>query len=162
MRKVAIYALLDPDSKKVRYVGKASNPGKRLAEHLGPASLRGRTYRSRWIASLVMQGKRPVLQILEWVPESEWSQAEKRYVAEFKSLGANLVNGDEGGLGGQTGPENRSRYLKRLMSKTYTDLIKLGQPKAANRVAKKLRALYALRPNFMPKTWETVGLRTGG
>lgn len=155
---IAIYLLRDPGTYEPRYVGKAANPKKRLVQHLGPSSLRGRTYKARWLAALVRQGKKPLLEILQWVSTQAWSGAEKHYIAEFKAMGARLTNGDAGGLGGQTGPESRARYIKRMMSKAYTDFLRLGLPDYAERHALRLRRLYALRPNSMPKTWATIGM----
>lgn len=156
--QVAIYVLRDPDTHEPRYVGKAENPKTRYTQHLGPSSLKGRTHKAKWLAALIRDGKKPILEVLQWVTRRQWSKAERHYIAEFKRLGARLTNGDEGGLGGQTGPENRARYVKRMLSKAYTDFIRLGRPDMAARHALKLRRLYALRPNFMPKAWERIGL----
>mgnify|MGYP001031736385 CR=1 FL=1 len=154
--KVWIYALLDPETGEPRYVGKAINPQVRYAQHL---SERGRkTHKQCWLAKLNAYGLVPTLELLEQVPEPEWQAAERHYIAEYRRLGARLTNGDDGGYGGKTGPENRARYCKRMLSKMYRDFVRHGQIAAADRLAAKLRFLHAQRPDFMPGSWRTIGL----
>lgn len=157
-RPVAIYALCDPDTLEPRYIGKTVNPVTRLTQHVSPSSLSGRTHKSHWISKLQRRGKRPLMVILEWVSEASWSMMEKRYISELRLIGARLTNGDEGGLGGQTGPEKRSRYLKRMLSKAYSDFIRDGQIELANKHAQRLRRLYQAHPKFMPAGWATAGI----
>lgn len=55
-----IYALIDPRTREVRYIGKSVDPLRRLDCHLDDkdSSLR----KSRWLKKL---GERPILKILE-------------------------------------------------------------------------------------------------
>lgn len=152
---VWIYALLDPETGEPRYVGKAINPHVRFSQHLSERSRK--THKQRWIAKLKASGREPSLELLEQVPEAEWQAAERHYIAEYRRLGARLVNGDDGGYGGKTGPEDRARLCKRRLSKIYSDFVRDGQVDAARRLAVKLRALYRYRPDFMPKSWATIG-----
>lgn len=153
---VFIYALLDPETSEPRYVGKAKDARVRYTQHL---SDKGRkTYKQQWIAGLRKRGLTPLLEIVDCVPAPEWQNAERHYIAEYRRLGARLTNGDDGGYGGGTGPESRGRYCKRMLSKMYSDFLRHGQVKAAQRLASKLRSLYALRPDFMPKSWKAIGI----
>jgi predicted GIY-YIG superfamily endonuclease len=94
-----IYALLEPDSDDVRYIGKADNPKSRLSEHVNYRA-ESRTYKSHWIQSLQKQGKNPKLVILEEVPVEQWQEAERRWVAHYQEKGARLTNIHPGGWGG--------------------------------------------------------------
>ena len=155
--KVWIYALLDPETGEPRYVGKAINPQVRYAQHLSERSRK--THKQRWIARLMADGVVPALELLEQVAEPEWQAAERHYIAEYRQLGARLVNGDDGGYGGKTGPEDRARYCKRMLSKMYSDFLRDGQVGSARRLGCRLRALYRYHPDFMPKSWRTIGVQ---
>lgn len=117
MGKTYIYALTDPDTQEVRYIGKADNPQKRLNRHLGQFEPKP-THKSNWIKSLLEIGKQPGVKILEEVDESEWQSSERKWINEYKSSGANLTNTTDGGEGGKTlsaeslSPEERERRRK--------------------------------------------------
>ena len=90
--KTYIYALKDPITKKIRYIGKANNPVDRLYKHLADKKTNHRTC---WIKSLKSRNLKPVLEILAIVDRIDWVFWEKHYI----SLYDNLVNGTLGGDG---------------------------------------------------------------
>jgi hypothetical protein len=90
---VHIYSLTDPDTGEVRYVGKANNAEKRIATHMRDARRRN-TPVYCWIRSL--GGRLPVVSVLEEVPEQEWPEAERRWIASFRE-GGRLLNLADGG-----------------------------------------------------------------
>lgn len=92
---VSIYALCCPDTGDVRYIGKANAPEKRLKSHLRDARRRN-TPVYCWIRKMQAAGKAPVLRILTIVPADEWVSAERRLIAEYRSVG-NLLNVADGG-----------------------------------------------------------------
>jgi len=101
MTQTYIYALVDPDTDGVRYVGKADNPRKRLETHLAGYEPHA-THKSNWIKSLLAQGKQPELMILEEADADTWQEAEKRWIAYFRKVGVSLTNTTDGGEGGAT------------------------------------------------------------
>lgn len=92
-----IYALCEPDTGEVRYVGKADKPEERYRNHL--KDRRGRCHRIYWIQSILHKGQKPVLEILDEVPAEFWPQWEVAYIQFFLEQGFNLVNSNAGGEG---------------------------------------------------------------
>lgn len=98
--KVAyIYGLVDPDTQQVRYIGKSTNPKRRLYAHLSPTELSGDCYRTRWLRRLVNEGKRPSLLCVATVPADAWEDAERYWIEHYRKLGAPLTNTNPGGEG---------------------------------------------------------------
>lgn len=92
-RLTTIYALCDPVTSEVRYIGKSVNIKNRYKEH---CKSNKDTYSSCWIRSL--KPLRPLLIELEVVPDG-WVEAEQFWIAYFKGLGARLTNLTLGGEG---------------------------------------------------------------
>jgi len=97
---IYIYALLDPVSGDVKYVGKSKNPAVRLRSHINVA-LRDEDDRrkSRWIRKLCSQGLEPELRILEEAKEDNWEEAECKWIAYYRGQGIDLCNHTDGGDG---------------------------------------------------------------
>lgn len=89
-----IYALRDPITKDIRYIGKANSASKRLASHIRDSSARD-TPVYRWIRKLAKQGLIPVIDVLE-VAE-DWIEAERRLIAVSRAQGCRLLNVAAGG-----------------------------------------------------------------
>ena len=89
----AIYTLSGPDG-AVRYVGKSVCPERRLSEHVWAS---GRSTRVvLWCRKMRLRGERPSMHILEWA--TDWEEAERRWIAEYRAAGADLLNIAAGGL----------------------------------------------------------------
>ncbi len=97
-----IYALLDPRTGEIRYVGKANDPKKRLVDHLRQCKF-GESHRVHWLRQLLANGVGPLLEVVDEVSQSEWAAAECAYVTFYKEQGCNLVNSTPGGEGFGTG-----------------------------------------------------------
>ena len=63
-QETSIYALLCPDTRAVRYIGKANDPARRLKTHIRDARRR-RTPVYLWLRRLHAEGKAPILEIIE-------------------------------------------------------------------------------------------------
>lgn len=100
-----IYVLKNPRTNEIRYVGWTSrSPVRRLNLHISGAirNQRGgtRNYKDRWVLSLLAIGLKPVMEVVETgVGADTWPEAERRWIAKFRSEGARLVNQSEGGEG---------------------------------------------------------------
>lgn len=109
-----IYALIDPRTQVVRYVGKADKPHERLKRHTG-YQLKDDTYKSRWLRSLISEGLCPELIILDKVAKADWVAHECKWIAFYRiKSGTDLTNGTEGGDGaaGLTAEGRRKKIEK--------------------------------------------------
>ena len=106
-----IYALCDPDTQEVRYVGKTKSIQERYKAHLTSQSS-ANTHRKYWIRSLRKQGKKPLIKVLEEVDASIWKERERWWIAEMRQQGArltNLTDGGEGTNGYKHTPETKAK-----------------------------------------------------
>lgn len=93
-----IYALADPRTGEVRYVGMTVRSLKvRLRDHL--RAMKRDDYRTRWIRSLRSAGVKPEMNELEIVPVEDRCAAEQRWISFYRQQGARLVNATNGGAG---------------------------------------------------------------
>lgn len=92
-KAIIIYALCDPATEEVRYVGKTWNLAIRMSQHMYESKW-ARNHRSHWIRNL---GVKPLARILEVVPSDAWVEAERRWILHFRTSGARLTNGTDGG-----------------------------------------------------------------
>jgi hypothetical protein len=99
MEMTYIYALVDPRTDEVRYVGKSDNPKLRLRFHKQEARSGSRSYKNNWLRSLMGAKLLPHLIILESVPMSSWDEVEKRWIRYYREIGARLTNQTDGGEG---------------------------------------------------------------
>lgn len=96
MKQVNIYALVDPTTKTVRYVGKTQKElSIRLLEHLEPARLKHHTYKNHWINSLLTSGLKPEIVLIKQVEGNDWQFWEQYYISIYE----NLTNSTKGGDG---------------------------------------------------------------
>lgn len=96
---VQIYALVDPRTLKIRYVGKAIDPQQRCRDHMKESELKGSCRRVTWLRKLKKMGLAPTVSILETVENSKWQEPERKWIAHFRKNGADLVNTLDGGEG---------------------------------------------------------------
>lgn len=96
MRTVFIYALCEPGTRTVRYIGQTVDFKKRFRNHCNQ-SVNGQNPLGDWLRSL--EGRRPEMIVLSEVPECEWGDEEQRYIRAARMLGMRLVNSTDGGEG---------------------------------------------------------------
>ena len=94
MLTVYIYCLIDPRTDEVRYVGLTRFLWKRFRNHIhkGPTK-----HFCNWISSLKRDSQVPSLRVLEIVPEERCGEAERSWIAHYRSAGSSLLNYTDGG-----------------------------------------------------------------
>lgn len=105
-KTIRIYTLSDPLTGDVRYVGRTVNPlERRLREHINTArrgTLKDKA-KEEWIVALHEQGLKPIIALIDEACLSTYRAAEKRWVAHYRLMFADLLNikcGGDGGMGG--------------------------------------------------------------
>lgn len=94
---IYIYALKDPFTDQIRYIGKSIRPHERL---MNECNERVNTHRSHWIQSVLARGQRPIQIILETLPhDAHWQSCEQMWIAYGRAQGWPLTNGTNGGDG---------------------------------------------------------------
>ena len=85
-----IYTLSDPITGYVRYVGKTNSPENREKQHL----LHSNGYKKEWIDKLVLNGLKPVFEVIEKVEGDikDGDYLEKYYMSLFVTWGFDLFN----------------------------------------------------------------------
>lgn len=89
---IYIYALQNPETKQIRYVGKTGNIKNRFNSHLS-SSQKLKTHLGSWIKSLINNNLIPEIIILEECDENNWEEREKYWISQY----SNLVNIQKGG-----------------------------------------------------------------
>lgn len=98
-QKVYIYTLSNPITKEARYVGRCFYPKYRLNGHIREGrkliekTVRPTKKRS-WIASLLKQNLKPILDIVEVTYENCWQEREKFWIKQFFNL-TNMIEGGD-------------------------------------------------------------------
>lgn len=110
----SIYGLYDRNG-KLRYIGKANNPTKRLASHMRDSRRRD-TPLYRWIRKNGV----PEMRVLE-CDCADWVEAERRIIAAARENGENLLNVADGGDQPKCDAETRSRLGHALVKKLQDD-----------------------------------------
>lgn len=119
---VEIYALCDPDTDEVRYIGKANNARKRLQSHIWNKSKSLPV--CRWIRKLHREGKSPTLVVLETCDRAVWEERERAIIAEYRNRDGHppLLNVAAGGVGVVTSPEVLEDRRVRLLRQRFATL----------------------------------------
>jgi len=99
-----IYALKDPETGKIRYIGKAKDCKARLRGHLSDSRKHG--HKNNWVKGLLSRGKKPELEILDEVVLCEWKFWEREWISWARIMGFDLLNMTEGGEGFSEGATN--------------------------------------------------------
>ena len=100
MSEVLIYTLSNPISSEIRYVGVTKRTlKKRMRQHIHDAKTGVMTHKSNWIRQLLKEHRRPIIDIIDIVPEYDWAFWEQYWIAQLKSWGFRLVNETMGGEG---------------------------------------------------------------
>lgn len=94
-----IYGLFDPRDCRLRYIGKADNPQKRLSKHITAAKKGQRTHKDDWVRLLLSEGLEPAIEVLEECSAESWQEVERLWIAKCREFELDLTNNTDGGEG---------------------------------------------------------------
>lgn len=108
MPKIVIYALSNPNTNIIMYIGKTKQPLiKRLMGHVYCSKYKN-SPRDNWIKSLILMGVLPSITEIEEVGLSDWIEREKYWITTYKKQNPNLTNLYNGG----SGPSSELHFKK--------------------------------------------------
>lgn len=134
MSKFLIYALIDPRSYEVRYIGKSHSGLNRPRQHVMPSFLKGQTYKERWARALLADDLQPIIMVIERFPSSVGlAEAECYWIAQARALGWRLTNLTSGGDGVPMvrTAEHNAKIGKALKGRVVPDAQRLNMSVAA-------------------------------
>ncbi len=91
VKRYIIYTLSCPKTNVVKYIGQTYYIKDRFRQHIAE-SRRTEHYKSYWIRSLMNEGLKPIIEVLDVVEESDANFWEKYWIEQFKSWNFSLVN----------------------------------------------------------------------
>lgn len=104
-----IYALKDPATMEIRYIGYTRDLTQRLLDHINSASDTCRFEKDQWICGLKRAGRYPIPEILESGIAGDWRTAEQKWISWAIDQGHKLTNKDKGGSGGNRPLKSNNR-----------------------------------------------------
>lgn len=126
MRKVLIYVIKDPDTLRIRYVGKTVQSLKiRLNRHINNP----KGYVGRFISKLIRKNKYPIIEKIDECDESNWQEREIYWIKYYREIIDDLCNLCDGGIGVSGHKVSKISIAKRLESvnkKLYVKHIETG------------------------------------
>jgi hypothetical protein len=153
-----IYALQDPITESIRYIGKAKNPAERLKKHLAELRSSRRSHYPvyQWMNKLSREGLLPKLIVLASSISDDWQILETEMISQHRQeLGRELLNVADGG--DQPCISDEQRKVNALKMNAVLDArgrhspIKKGSTLARAHYLKKRVAYYINRIDSMPK-----------
>lgn len=137
---VKIYGLIDPRTSLVSYVGQTTlSLELRLRTHINSInSKKDKSKRKNWISHIIKSGLKITIELIDEVPKCDWEFWERHYIKLFKSCGAKLYNGTDGG---------NSKMTQKLFDS------KKGQKQSPERseLSRKALILARLSPKFIKR-----------
>ena len=116
-----IYALRDPITHQMRYVGKTTNPKRRWYDHIHLRAT-DHSYRANWIRSLLAAGNSPKMMLLETLADhDDWELREQRWIKTLRAYHLPMTNLAIGGQGNRAGsrlsPETVEKVRRKLIGR---------------------------------------------
>lgn len=120
MTTTYIYALVDPRTDQIRYVGKTVNLAVRLSQHLANSSGTNRKY--EWLQELKALSLLPEIRVLAEVDSENCFVEEKLWIRRMIDDGYDLVNGNMGRTGTATTRCVKTFKVIKISMDTYAKL----------------------------------------
>jgi len=160
--KWRIYALKDPRTKLVRYVGwTRQSMVARLGEHIADSVSSQKTHKQKWILSMLSIGIKPTAEILQEGEGAGWAEAEQYWIKRHRSSGAKLTNGTDGGDGiiGLPSQIRAQACLKRVANIGPERLSEIARKREANKTPEQRRKTAQIARRYSRATSEEISNR---
>lgn len=100
---IYIYALIDPRTNEIKYIGHARNVDKRYKQHCDIMNPKySNLHKKNWIKQLFDINLKPIIRVIEECDNSNYNLRERYWIKYYRDLGCkltNLTDGGEGNLG---------------------------------------------------------------
>lgn len=106
-----VYALVDPRTNRVMYVGQSIDAEYRFRQHCNPEGFDGNRAKSQWIDGLRRAGLAPRLVILREALGPDSDDAERELIAEYRGRGEAELNRADGGLAARSTSRGKLAHL---------------------------------------------------
>lgn len=140
--KFLIYAIIDPETQSIVYVGRSSSGSRRPKSHFYDSSFKRRSPLISWIKHKIALGHIPIITILETTNSpNKLNTLERYYIQESLQEEGNLKNltlGGEGVLGYRRSEESKKKMSERYKGQKPSELCYLMNKlsKTGNKLSK--------------------------
>lgn len=95
--RIYFYALKDPFTNKIRYIGQTVDPGNRYRNHIYEAKKNNKNHKERWIIQLIRKNSKPIMEILweDIMTANEANNFETDMIQFYKDEGCELTNSED-------------------------------------------------------------------
>ena len=95
--RIYFYALIDPFTTKIRYIGQSVNPDNRYRSHIYEAKKFNKNHKERWIIQLLRKNAKPIMKILweDIMSVEEANSFETDMIQFYKDEGHDLTNSED-------------------------------------------------------------------
>lgn len=94
-----IYALVDPFSLQVKYIGQTRNLRKRMILHVSAKEVNANYPKAIWVRELLLRGRKPAVKVLDYASSLDWKEKEMLWISIFRKSSTELLNVTDGGYG---------------------------------------------------------------
>lgn len=115
-----IYALIDPETNKIRYIGQTINVKRRYRQHLSAKDTN--KHKFNWINSLKSKNLKPLIKVIGIYDRSIIDNMERFWIDYCKRIGCKLVNCDSGGNGKKVVSEETRKKIS-MANKGKTNML---------------------------------------
>lgn len=95
--RIYFYALKDPFTLKIRYIGQTVAPDNRYRNHIYEAKKNNKNHKERWIIQLIRKNAKPIMEILweDVMSAKEANDFETDMIQFYKDEGCDLTNSED-------------------------------------------------------------------
>jgi hypothetical protein len=95
--RIYFYALKDPFTLKIRYIGQTVAPDNRYRNHIYEAKKNNKNHKERWIIQLLRKNAKPIMEILweDVMSAKEANDFETDMIQFYKDEGCDLTNSED-------------------------------------------------------------------